>query len=245
VLCRHPAKADAPCVAALKELGAVLLGKGAMVEFGIFSHGHNPHFGATLNPHHPSRTAGGSSSGAAAAVATGICPIAIGTDGGGSIRVPASYCGVVGMKPTAGRLADDHCEYPARWHKLSVYRPLVGWLGTNGMHRHIKVQGSVVWWSLHTMRAAQCCGCAGGCEHGCPAAGICEGVQEVHSLLIIMVPALFTNAFQHWTATEEHVLSATSALVQCNTLVCQHSTPCFEMCVLPWPQVLTTVPTAA
>lgn len=123
MLCRHPAKADAPCVAALKELGAVLLGKGAMVEFGIFSHGHNPHFGAMLNPHHPSRTAGGSSSGAAAAVATGICPIAIGTDGGGSIRVPASYCGVVGMKPTAGRLADDHCEYPARWHKLSVYRP--------------------------------------------------------------------------------------------------------------------------
>jgi len=86
----------------------VLLGKGAMVELGIFAHGQNAHAGAILNPHHPSRTAGGSSSGAAAAVAAGLCPIAIGTDGGGSIRVPASYCGVAGLKPTAGRMADDH-----------------------------------------------------------------------------------------------------------------------------------------
>lgn len=107
---RHPAKEDAPSVAALKELGAVLLGKGSMVELGIFAHGHNAHAGAVPNPNHPSRTAGGSSSGAAAAVAVGLCPIAIGTDGGGSIRVPASYCGVTGLKTTTGRLADDHGE---------------------------------------------------------------------------------------------------------------------------------------
>jgi Asp-tRNA(Asn)/Glu-tRNA(Gln) amidotransferase A subunit family amidase len=88
----------------------VLLGKGAMVELGIFAHGQNPHAGAILNPHHPARTAGGSSSGAAAAVAAGLCPIAIGTDGGGSIRVPASFCGVTSLKPTAGRLADDYGE---------------------------------------------------------------------------------------------------------------------------------------
>lgn len=104
---RHPAKADAPCVAALKELGAVLLGKSSMVELGVFCHGHNPHSGTILNPHHPSRTAGGSSSGSAAVVAAGVCPIAIGSDGGGSIRIPASYNGVTGLKPTAGRLADD------------------------------------------------------------------------------------------------------------------------------------------
>jgi hypothetical protein len=110
VLCRFPVKADAPCVASLKELGAVLLGKGAMVEFGIFAHGQNAHAGAITNPHLPARSAGGSSSGSAAAVAAGLCPIAIGTDGGGSIRVPASWCGVTGLKPTAGRLADDHGE---------------------------------------------------------------------------------------------------------------------------------------
>jgi Asp-tRNA(Asn)/Glu-tRNA(Gln) amidotransferase A subunit family amidase len=58
----------------------------------------------------PTKMAGGSSSGSAAAVAVGLCPIAIGTDGGGSARIPASYCGVVGMKPTKGRLADDFGE---------------------------------------------------------------------------------------------------------------------------------------
>src|SRR5689334_6716545 len=90
--CRHPIKADAPCVAALKELGAILLGKAAMVEFGCLATGFNTHLGSTLNPHDPKKASGGSSSGSAAAVAAGLCPIAIGTDGGGSIRIPSSLC---------------------------------------------------------------------------------------------------------------------------------------------------------
>jgi len=106
--CRHPVKADAPCVAALKELGAVLLGKGAMVEFGCLATGFNTHSGTTLNPHNAAKMSGGSSSGSAAAVAAGLAPIAIGTDGGGSIRIPSSWSGVMGLKTTKGRLADDH-----------------------------------------------------------------------------------------------------------------------------------------
>lgn len=108
MLCRHPIKADAPCVAALKQLGAVLLGKAAMVEFGCLATGYNTHLGSTRNPHNRNKASGGSSSGSAAAVAAGLCPIAIGTDGGGSIRIPSSLCGVMGLKPTMGRLADDH-----------------------------------------------------------------------------------------------------------------------------------------
>jgi Asp-tRNA(Asn)/Glu-tRNA(Gln) amidotransferase A subunit family amidase len=108
MLCRHPIKADAPCVASLKELGAVLLGKAAMVEFGCLATGYNTHLGSTRNPHNRNKASGGSSSGSAAAVAAGLCPIAIGTDGGGSIRIPSSLCGVMGLKPTMGRLADDH-----------------------------------------------------------------------------------------------------------------------------------------
>eukprot|EP00775_Hariotina_reticulata_P011509 gene11509-11652_t len=103
--------ADAPCVAVLKELGALLLGKAAMNEFGVGTHGFNTHAGSTANPHDPSKQSGGSSSGSAAAVAVGLCPIAVGTDGGGSIRIPSSFCGVVGLKPTKGRLADDHAAH--------------------------------------------------------------------------------------------------------------------------------------
>jgi hypothetical protein len=79
-----------------------------MVEFGCLATGFNTHAGSTRNPHDPLKMCGGSSSGSAAAVAAGLCPVAIGTDGGGSIRVPASWCGVTGLKPTKGRLADDH-----------------------------------------------------------------------------------------------------------------------------------------
>ncbi|WIA22970.1 hypothetical protein OEZ85_001331 [Tetradesmus obliquus] len=107
----RPVTADSPCVAALRGLGGMLLGKAALPETGAMGHSMNPHFGATANPQDPTKMAGGSSAGSAAAVAVGLCPIAIGTDGGGSARIPASFCGVVGMKPTKGRLADDHAAH--------------------------------------------------------------------------------------------------------------------------------------
>lgn len=101
-----PAAADATVVARLRAAGAVLIGKANMHEIGLDVTGVNPHHGTARNPHDPRRATGGSSSGSAASVAAGLCPIAIGADGGGSIRIPSSFCGVVGLKPTFGRVSE-------------------------------------------------------------------------------------------------------------------------------------------
>lgn len=95
---------DAPSVARLREHGAVFLGKTTTPEFGWKGVTDSPVGGVTRNPYDPARTAGGSSGGAAAAVALGAGPLALGTDGGGSVRIPASFCGVFALKPTYGRV---------------------------------------------------------------------------------------------------------------------------------------------
>jgi len=92
--------ADAPAVALLRAGGAVLFGKTTTTEFGWAVMSESPHGGVTRNPHAPAHTAGGSSCGAAAQVAMGWGPLALGSDAGGSVRIPASYCGLVGLKPT-------------------------------------------------------------------------------------------------------------------------------------------------
>jgi aspartyl-tRNA(Asn)/glutamyl-tRNA(Gln) amidotransferase subunit A len=98
---------DAKVVVLLKEVGAVLLGKTNMHEFAYGVTSNNPHYGPVHNPWHLEFIPGGSSGGSAAAVAAGLCYGSIGTDTGGSIRIPASLCGVVGLKPTWGRIS---CE---------------------------------------------------------------------------------------------------------------------------------------
>jgi aspartyl-tRNA(Asn)/glutamyl-tRNA(Gln) amidotransferase subunit A len=95
---------DAPAVAALRRHGAVLLGKTTLPQIGWKAVTDRPGAPTTRNPFDPSRTSGGSSGGSAAAVAQGMAPLAVGTDGAGSIRIPASFCGIVGLKPTYARV---------------------------------------------------------------------------------------------------------------------------------------------
>lgn len=96
---------DAPTVARLREAGAVLIGKTTTPEFGFKGATDSPLSGTTRNPWDVSRTPGGSSGGSAAALAAGLAPLALGTDGGGSIRIPASFTGTFGLKPSFGRVA--------------------------------------------------------------------------------------------------------------------------------------------
>jgi aspartyl-tRNA(Asn)/glutamyl-tRNA(Gln) amidotransferase subunit A len=101
---KGPWNDDAPVVARLREHGAVLLGKTTTPEFGWKGVTDNPLTGITRNPWNPAMTPGGSSGGAAAAVAAGMGPLAVGTDGGGSIRIPCSFTGLFGIKPSFGRV---------------------------------------------------------------------------------------------------------------------------------------------
>ena len=102
-----PALADAEVVRRLRAAGAVIVAKTNMTEFAFSGIGANPHFGTPGNPRDRARVPGGSSAGAPVAVADGMCEIAIGTDTGGSVRVPAALCGLVGFKPSRQRIPTD------------------------------------------------------------------------------------------------------------------------------------------
>ena len=104
ILPREPAVEDAPVIRRLRQEGCVIVGKTNLHEFAYGVTSVNPHYGAVRNPHDVERVAGGSSGGSAVAVAAGMCDWAVGSDTGGSIRIPASFCGVVGFKPAFGSI---------------------------------------------------------------------------------------------------------------------------------------------
>ena len=103
----RPATANAPAVQALLDAGSCVVGKTITEELAFSVVGINPYYGAPTNVAAPGRVAGGSSSGSAAAVGGGLVDLALGSDTGGSVRVPASYCGIYGMRPTHGRISLD------------------------------------------------------------------------------------------------------------------------------------------
>jgi Asp-tRNA(Asn)/Glu-tRNA(Gln) amidotransferase A subunit family amidase len=119
----HRAGFDAVVVSRLREAGAIVVGKTNSSEFGLRPTTENSLFGPTSNPWSLEHNSGGSSGGAAAATAAGISPLALGGDGGGSCRIPASCCGVVGLKPTRGRVPLAPASYEA-WGALVVNGPI-------------------------------------------------------------------------------------------------------------------------
>lgn len=111
---KSPCQEDSTVAARMRGAGSLMIGKANMHEIGIGVTGLNANSGTTRNPYHTDHFTGGSSSGPATAVAAGLCPVAIGADGGGSIRIPSAFCGLVGIKPTFGRVS-EHGAYPLCW----------------------------------------------------------------------------------------------------------------------------------
>ena len=121
---------DDICVERLKAAGAVILGKTNVPEFGYSGVGHNPVFPATRNPWNLAMTSGGSSAGSGASVAAGVSPFAIGSDGGGSIRIPSAHCGLFGMKASMGRVPlypgcrDERYPGVSSWESIEHVGPM-------------------------------------------------------------------------------------------------------------------------
>src|SRR3954471_427272 len=118
----HVPDSDELLVERVRRAGVVVIGRTNVPEFAAGSHTFNRVFGTTLNPVDPSRSAGGSSGGAACALATGMVPLADGSDMGGSLRNPASFCGVVGLRPSLGRV--PQWPHLNQWETTSVGGPL-------------------------------------------------------------------------------------------------------------------------
>jgi aspartyl-tRNA(Asn)/glutamyl-tRNA(Gln) amidotransferase subunit A len=154
----HVPAEDADCIARLRRAGAILLGKTLTHEFASAATTINPHYGTARNPWKHDRITGGSSGGSAAAVAAGLAPFALGSDTGGSIRNPAALCGIVGLKPTHGRvslmgvcpnvLTFDHLGPMTRtaWDAALVLQALAGYDPRDSTSRDVPVPDYTANW---------------------------------------------------------------------------------------------------
>src|SRR4029077_18180755 len=120
----HMPKSDSVQVSRLKAAGAIVIGKTNAPEFGYTAFTKNLLFGPTRNPWNLERTPGGSSGGTSAAIAAGVVPISTGSDGGGSVRIPACYTGCYGLKPNFGRIPHDPAFGMQQWNDTSVHGPI-------------------------------------------------------------------------------------------------------------------------
>ena len=151
IFSNYTPRVDSTVVKRLKKAGAILIGTNNLNEFASGITGINYFYGSSKNPWNISRISGGSSGGSAVAVATGMVPISLGTDTGGSVRVPSSLCGVVGMKPTYGRISKhnvfplspslDHvgCITRSAWDTALVMEHIAGWDPLDETSKHNKV----------------------------------------------------------------------------------------------------------
>lgn len=144
ILPKTPVEHDAPAVARIRSAGCAIVGKLNMHEFAFGVTNVNPHFGAIPNPFDPARVVGGSSGGSAAAVAYGMCDWSVGSDTGGSIRIPAALCGVVGIKPTNGSVPSVDGVVPLS-RSLDVLGPLAADVATAAQGLAI-MRGEVIDW---------------------------------------------------------------------------------------------------
>lgn len=154
----HVPDSDLPMVAALRAAGAIVVGKTNVPEHGAGGNSRNPVWGATGNPFDPNRIAGGSSGGSAAALAAGLLPLCTGSDTGGSLRLPASVCGVVGFRPSPGLV--PHPTRPLGWSAISVLGPMARDIGdlllmldTCVGQSHADPLNRDVQWPLHSSHA--------------------------------------------------------------------------------------------
>ena len=202
ILPQTPAAEDAPVVRRIRDAGCVVVGKANLHEFAYGVTSVNPHYGPVRNPRDPNRVAGGSSGGSAVAVAAGMCDWAIGSDTGGSIRIPASFCGVAGFKPDFGSI-DIGGVIPLA-HSLDTLGPIAADIASTARAYSMMSGESISLEAVERPRLGVPAGWVAGLdgETGAAWARVAEGIPEVafvgrEDLFQVGLTILLVEAFEY------------------------------------------------